>query len=1418
MNDVNEAVILTEMDDDSIFAKIMAYLKKDAGGEDIYIPDEEVKHLISKYEKLTGSKVTFNGSSSSGATVSVSSTMGMAYNIWTGIRAVAQSFYEFSNGNEDEGGKHLRDYGFQLLTGTSVSIFAEAAIVTFSVTNFWAALAILVVASAIGTELGDNLSDLFDTIFNLYDDAGAYTYPVDPLIFDLDSDGIETVSLKDGVNFDFDNNGFAEKIGWVSADDGLLVRDLNGNGNIDNGGELFGDLTAVAEGINAVNGFEALAAFDVNADGVINTKDAIYSELKIWQDRNQNGTVDEGELLTLQEAGIAGIGLDYETINEMDEQGNVHTQKGYYIKADGSTALVEDVWFDKDAADTTVVETTLDMDIEISEDVMKLPDIQGKGNQYSLHQAMMLDETGELKRMVESYIAEESSEIRKSMIPDIIYLWTGVADVDITSRGNYISDARKLEALEVITGRKFDSAYGTNPVYQAGKYLEQAFSKLVDLYYGQLEMQTIYAEEYAEMYMNMDVNENGELILDFASVAQKYLDKYASDAKEKKHILEFVDNLMLTGIDSCVGRDVINTTFSVVSTDICNGVKYYGDDTIAGTSGDDLLIGETGNDTLRGGNGNDTYVFHLGDGEDTIMENSGTDTIRFGEGIREEDILVARENNHLSLTNIKSGDRIVVEEFFYDVNRQVEKVEFADGNTWSLDDLKDKARYYYGGSGDDRITGYNSNSKAPTFEDDYLYGGAGNDTLYGQNGNDELYGEEGADTLYGGNGNDVLTGGKGNDTLNGQNGDDTYVFHLGDGQDTIVENSGTDTIRFGEGIREEDILVARENNHLSLTNVKSGDRIVVEEFFYNAGRQIEKVEFADGSSWDIEVLKDKARYYYGGSGDDRLTGYNSNSNAPTFEDDYLYGGAGNDTLYGQNGNDELYGEEGADTLYGGNGNDVLSGGAGEDYLYGQNGDDTYVFHLGDGQDTIVENSGTDTIRFGEGIREEDILVARENNHLSLTNVKSGDRIVVEEFFYNAGRQIEKVEFADGSSWDIEVLKDKARYYYGGSGDDRLTGYNSNSNAPTFEDDYLYGGAGNDTLYGQNGNDELYGEEGADTLYGGNGNDVLSGGAGEDYLYGQNGDDTYVFHLGDGQDTIVENSGTDTIRFGEGIREEDILVARENNHLSLTNVKSGDRIVVEEFFYNAGRQIEKVEFADGSSWDIEVLKDKARYYYGGSGDDRLTGYNSNSKAPTFEDDYLYGGAGNDTLYGNNGNDELYGEEGDDTLYGGNGNDLLSGGAGEDYLYGQNGDDTYIFNLGDGADIINDNNGYDRVIFGEGIVSSDVTFLKERNNLVVSVRSGDSITVLDYFSNDNYKIESFQTFDGSELDVIIMEPVMMAPGSAQSCNSSGVNTGLNVMIQAMASFEDTTGMMWEDAVEQKNEQTNDSLNQWWTKEAI
>ena len=79
---------------------------------------------------------------------------------------------------------------------------------------------------------------------------------------------------------------------------------INNNGQIDNGTELFGNNSVLSSGEKAANGFEALADLDSNGDNIFNNQDEAWNEVKVWKDTNSNGVVDEGELLTLEQANV----------------------------------------------------------------------------------------------------------------------------------------------------------------------------------------------------------------------------------------------------------------------------------------------------------------------------------------------------------------------------------------------------------------------------------------------------------------------------------------------------------------------------------------------------------------------------------------------------------------------------------------------------------------------------------------------------------------------------------------------------------------------------------------------------------------------------------------------------------------------------------------------------------------------------------------------------------------------------------------------------------------------------------------------------------------------------------------------------------------------------------------------------------
>lgn len=124
----------------------------------------------------------------------------------------------------------------------------------------------------------------------------------DPLVLDLDGDGIETVGAQGckGALFDHNKDGIQTATGWVASDDGLLVIDLNSDGIINNGSELFGDSAVLKDGSNAAHGYAALKEFDSNADGMVDAKDENFDKLRVWRDLNQDGISQEGELFTLE--------------------------------------------------------------------------------------------------------------------------------------------------------------------------------------------------------------------------------------------------------------------------------------------------------------------------------------------------------------------------------------------------------------------------------------------------------------------------------------------------------------------------------------------------------------------------------------------------------------------------------------------------------------------------------------------------------------------------------------------------------------------------------------------------------------------------------------------------------------------------------------------------------------------------------------------------------------------------------------------------------------------------------------------------------------------------------------------------------------------------------------------------------------
>ncbi len=236
----------------------------------------------------------------------------------------------------------------------------------------------------IGATVFGGISDLVNIFFN---QALVWRY-YDPLAIDLDGDGIETISVNEStrVLFDLDGDGLRAGTGWLNGDDGWLVLDRNGNGRIDNGGELFGVDTILPNGQKASSGFAALAASDSNYDKVFDAADADFSRAQIWQDFNQNGISDAGELKSLSAAGIASISLASVDGSIQLRGGNFQTASASFTRNDGSTGKVANL-----NLVTNAFFREFSSKIPATFEASLLPDVRGSGMVRDFREAASLN-------------------------------------------------------------------------------------------------------------------------------------------------------------------------------------------------------------------------------------------------------------------------------------------------------------------------------------------------------------------------------------------------------------------------------------------------------------------------------------------------------------------------------------------------------------------------------------------------------------------------------------------------------------------------------------------------------------------------------------------------------------------------------------------------------------------------------------------------------------------------------------------------------------------------------------------------------------------------------------------------------------------------------------------------------------------
>ena len=1129
-----------------------------------------------------------------------------------------------------------------------------------------------------------------------------------PIAIDLDGDGFEFINVDDSnVFFDVNGDGWKQKISWVGADDGLLAYDIDGDGKIDQAGEI----SFVQYKDDAQTDLEGLAAFDTNGDGIFSSADEKWASFGIWQDANQDGVTDEGELRSLDDMGVASIGLtsdgQFDIINgqtihgvgslSMDDGSELaiadvsleYSSQTVIQQADGTSQVVNTSPFSPSGE---VIDGTPDDDLILGKDGNNIV------NGYEGNDVIFEDGGNDVIYAGEGddtvYSGADNDTVMADAGDDIVY--AGLADDIVFGEDGH--DAIFAEAGNDVAfggaGNDLISGGAGNDVLSGDEGNDQVYGESgndglfggggddelagmngndylnggigADLLDGGLGVDEMIGGAGDDTYT---VDDTGDVVTEL--VNEGYDTVYSSI---DYNIADNVEDLILTGTTDISGQG--NDLDNVITGNAGNNLLH-------GNAGDDQIDGHEGADSMFGGQGNDVY--HVDNSADVVTENAFEGHDKVYSSVSHtltdhvEDIKLTGIDSIFSIGNSlsntldgNSADNLL------DGGAGADAMTGGQGNdTYVVDHTGDTVTEAVS-EGSDTVTANIVYTLGENLENLVLTGanniqGTGNElnnTLAGNDANNVLLGMAGSDVLIGNDGDDLLDGGTGADAMSGGGGSDTYIVdetndsiseNIGEGIDQ-VESSATYTLSAnvenlaltgnaavdGTGNELNNIITGNDANNV-LSGMAGSDTL-----HGNAGE-----DYLDGG--------EGADSMSGGTGDDTYIVENAADTVSESMDegiDHIHSSVSyvlpahveHLTLTGSDAIDGT-GNELSNTLTGNDANNVLLGMAGSDVLIGNDGDD--LLDGGTGADAMSGGGGSDTY------------IVDETNDSISENIGEGIDQVESSATYTLSANVENLALTGNAAVD-------------GTGNELnniITGNDANN--------VLSGMAGSDTLHGNAGEDYLDGGEGADSM---------SGGTGDDTYIVENAADTVSESMDEGIDHIhssvsyvlpahVEHltlTGSDAID-GTGNELSNTLTGNDANNV-LLGMAGSDVLIGNDGddLLDGGTGADAMSGGGGSdTYIVDETNDSISENIG-EGIDQVESSATYTLSANVENLALTGNAAvdgtgnelNNIITGNDANNVLSGMAGSDTLHGNAGEDYLDGGEGADSMSGGTGDDTYI----------------------------------------------------------------------------------------------------------------------------------------------